>query len=533
MLKTALGYLAGANSQFGSGAGVNNELVGTTLELGNISFRVRRVIAEGGFAVVFEVVDISTNKVCAVKRLLAHDSEKKREIEQEIKFMKLLTGHPNIIRFVSAASSVNSTSGSTEYLVVMEYCPKGRLTDLLAAKGKLSREEVICYFYQIARAVQHMHCQDPPIIHRDLKLENVLINNRGMLKLCDFGSATCERHQPDYSWSALKRSQVEDEITCHTTPMYRTPEMLDLYQNFPINEQQDVWALGCTLYLLSFGVHPFEDSAKLRILNANYSLENKDAQFEVLHDLIRGCLMVDPRQRPSVNEVVQRIEEIAEALQINLASLLKKSATNSPTHELHPAASSASNASPASHANSNNQSPPRPPPPTTTPTNYPTPPQNSVNVPSESTGAMFSSFRSGASSFFSNVKEASNKMVETVASYTKGELDISYVTSRIIVMSYPGEGLQGAVKNNIDEVRAFLDSKHAKKYAVYNLTLSPYRHYKFDSRVSDCGWPAKKSPNLNNLLIICKNMFQWLKIDTSNPLWSCPRFSLSVTCIKH
>ena len=78
------------------------------------------------------------------------------------------------------------------------------------------------------------------------------------------------------------------------------------------------------------------------------------------------------------------------------------------------------------------------------------------------------------------------------------EIDITYITSRILVMSFPGEGLQGAVRNNIDDVRAFLESRHPGRYALYNLTLSTYRHEKFHNRVSDCGWPAKKSPNLNS-----------------------------------
>ena len=506
MLKSALGYLSGAGTQYGSSGGGNSDLIGSTLELGNMTLRVKRVIAEGGFAVVFEAVDLASNKTCAVKRLLGHDAEKKQEIEQEIKFLKLLSGHPNIIKFITAASSQSPQSGSTEYLVVMEYCPKGRLTDLLNSKAKLTVQEVICYFYQIARAVQHLHCQTPSIIHRDLKLENVLINSRGMLKLCDFGSATTQTYHPDYSWSALKRSQVEDEIVCHTTPMYRTPEMLDLYQNFPIDLQQDVWALGCTLYLLCFGIHPFEDSAKLRILNANYSLANKDPQYDVVHDLLKGCLMVDPRDRPTVNDVVQRIEEIADALQINLSSLLKKSANNSPIHEVNAAVPRTPSQQPRANEpyKSRNET-----------SGAPSHSSTASGHP-EPANAMFNSFKSGASSFFTNMKEASNKMVETVSNYTKGELDISYITSRILVMSYPAEGIQGAVKNNIEDVKAFLDSRHPKRYAVYNLTLTPYRHYKFDNRVSDCGWPGKKSPSLMNLLIICKNMYQWLKMHSFN-----------------
>jgi len=74
--------------------------------------------------------------------------------------------------------------------------------------------------------------------------------------------------------------------------MYRTPEMLDLYQNFPIAEPQDIWALGCVLYQLCFITHPFEDSAKLRIINAKYSIPESDRQYTMFHQLIRKCLIV-------------------------------------------------------------------------------------------------------------------------------------------------------------------------------------------------------------------------------------------------
>lgn len=77
------------------------------------------------------------------------------------------------------------------------------------------------------------------------------------------------------------------QMSKHTTPMYRPPEILDTYNNYPINEAMDVWALGCVIFLLSFREHPFEDSAKLRIINAKYNIPPDDTQYEVLHDLIR------------------------------------------------------------------------------------------------------------------------------------------------------------------------------------------------------------------------------------------------------
>lgn len=74
--------------------------------------------------------------------------------------------------------------------------------------------------------------------------------------------------------------------------MYRSPEMVDLYNNMVICEKADVWALGCLLYLLCFRIHPFEDSGKLRIINANYKIPEEDTTFSVFHDIIRELLYV-------------------------------------------------------------------------------------------------------------------------------------------------------------------------------------------------------------------------------------------------
>jgi cyclin G-associated kinase len=102
-------------------------------------------------------------------------------------------------------------------------------------------EQVVQIFSQICRAVKHMHEQEPPIIHRDLKVENCLLTATGFIQLCDFGSATTKVYLPDETWTVKKRDYVEDEMTKVTTPMYRAPEMLDTYNNHPINEQVDIW----------------------------------------------------------------------------------------------------------------------------------------------------------------------------------------------------------------------------------------------------------------------------------------------------
>ncbi len=62
--------------------------------------------------------------------------------------------------------------------------------------------------------------------------------------------------------------------------------MIDLYSNHPINQKADIWALGCLLYMLCFRTHPFEDSAKLRIINANYKIPPEDTAYTMFHHII-------------------------------------------------------------------------------------------------------------------------------------------------------------------------------------------------------------------------------------------------------
>lgn len=85
--------------------------------------------------------------------------------------------------------------------------------EILQARTSAFDPDIITrIFYQTCRAVQHMHSQSPSIIHRDMKIENLLISNEGAIKLCDFGSATMEIYTPNISWSANQRSSLEENV---------------------------------------------------------------------------------------------------------------------------------------------------------------------------------------------------------------------------------------------------------------------------------------------------------------------------------
>lgn len=93
--------------------------------------------------------------------------------------------------------------------------------------------------------------------------------------------------------------------------MYRSPEQLDLWSNFVIGTKCDIWAIGCIIYYICFQKHPFEDSAKLRIVNANYALPG-DSRYKCFHEIIKGCLQVDPSKRFDYSQILDRLGAISE-----------------------------------------------------------------------------------------------------------------------------------------------------------------------------------------------------------------------------
>lgn len=305
-------YLRSAFSNFSSNWGnagnddgshrndIGNEFVGQTINLKGHRLKVERVVAEGGFGFVFSVRDLQNQERYALKRLIASGKEAQKEIENEIEVLTRLQPHPHIMKFISWGL-INPNI----YLILSEYCGRGCLKDITLPLDNTPQLNKI--LYQTALALEQMHQLN--ITHRDLKIENILFDNSGFVKLCDFGSATTNCYQPDHDWTPIQRSLLEDEMTRHTTPMYRPPETLDTYLNYPINTAMDIWAYGCLTYCMKFGRHPFEDSAKLRIINCKYTIPPNVPDSEIHLQIIRSCLKVDPRERIAIDDIINLLNK--------------------------------------------------------------------------------------------------------------------------------------------------------------------------------------------------------------------------------
>lgn len=155
-------------------------------------------------------------------------------------------------------------------------------------------------FCDVAEAVSRLHHCQTPIIHRDLKVENILLTDAGHYVLCDFGSATGKVLNPTVHGVPA----VEEEIKKYTTLSYRAPEMIDMYSGKPITTKADIWALGCLLYKLCYFTLPFGEST-LAIQSGTFTIPDSSRYSKTLHKLIRYMLEPDYEKRPNIYQVCQ------------------------------------------------------------------------------------------------------------------------------------------------------------------------------------------------------------------------------------
>ncbi|KAJ1960509.1 Ark- serine/threonine protein kinase, partial [Dispira parvispora] len=288
---------------------------GTSKRIGEYNVTVQRLLTQGIRSHIY-LVEIQSGPGGASSKQAGDRAVLKRTVtddskEREHRIMKQVSGHPYIIEFFGSVTEPMEQGYET--FILMEYCPAGSLVDLLNRRRRtpLEEREILRIFSQVCQAVAHLHYQTPSVIHRDLKVENILIaSDLSRFVLCDFGSCTQDRVLVG---TALTRTQVthyEEDIQRHTTLEYRAPELIDLYLKQGLTEKMDIWALGILLYKLCYYRTPFEDTGELAILNTQYTLPDTPVYSSALRGLVDWMLQEDPLRRPDIYQLTARVFEL-------------------------------------------------------------------------------------------------------------------------------------------------------------------------------------------------------------------------------
>ncbi|XP_073905986.1 AP2-associated protein kinase 1 isoform X6 [Castor canadensis] len=293
------GLGSGSSGGGGSTSGLGSGYIGRVFGIGRQQVTVDEVLAEGGFALVF-LVRTSNGIKCALKRMFVNNEHDLQVCKREIQIMRDLSGHKNIVGYID--SSINNVSSGDvwEVLILMDFCRGGQVVNLMNQRLQtgFTENEVLQIFCDTCEAVARLHQCKTPIIHRDLKVENILLHDRGHYVLCDFGSATNKFQNPQTEGV----NAVEDEIKKYTTLSYRAPEMVNLYSGKIITTKADIWALGCLLYKLCYFTLPFGES-QVAICDGNFTIPDNSRYSQDMHCLIRYMLEPDPDKRPDIYQV--------------------------------------------------------------------------------------------------------------------------------------------------------------------------------------------------------------------------------------
>ena len=276
-------------SEYSELASVMTRLMKSRLSAGNDihtlgKYRILDQLGEGGMSIVYNALDTELGREVAIKMLkyeIATSEEFKRRFKQEAKIIAQLK-HPNILHVIETIQDY-----STEF-IVMEKLDGYDLNYYLKHQGVFSGEKTGEILHQIAMALEHANTNlSGGIIHRDVKLSNIVLDDRGHAKLTDFGIATSNENAMEHY---------------EGTVLYMAPELL---LGEAIDHRVDIYALGITAFAMLTGKTPFTASTIEGVI-ANQLEKEPPVIEELVPDIPAGlaefihrALIKDPNKRIS------------------------------------------------------------------------------------------------------------------------------------------------------------------------------------------------------------------------------------------
>ncbi|CAI2170435.1 19994_t:CDS:10 [Funneliformis geosporum] len=258
-------------------------------------FKLHSVIGSGAFSSVYAACLKDTPSKFAIKKFA--EGYKEEIILNEIRLMKLVDYHPNIIRFCG----VTKFEDEKNYSLILEYANGGTLGKYLqdnAQTFKCKCESQLIFAHDIASAILCLH--DNNIIHRDLHPDNILIH-QGTIKLAGFG---CSRLQGSNLYTKVSRGVIP----------YMDPKFLENH-SYDLTKKSDIYSLGVLFWELTSCSSPFnfektgDTSIQFEILKGvrEIPIPTTNGRFVKLY---QKCWQPEPNERPEINQVISELNNI-------------------------------------------------------------------------------------------------------------------------------------------------------------------------------------------------------------------------------
>jgi NIMA (never in mitosis gene a)-related kinase len=254
-------------------------------------YKIIKLLGEGAFGKAYLAKSDNEDEQYVIKQVIMEEmtDQEKRDTFNEAIILKKLD-HPNIIKFKEVFRQKRPKDALN---IVTEFADGGDLGQKIEEQKKkpFPESQILDYITQICLALQHIHKKH--IIHRDLKSNNVFLMKSGIVKVGDFGIAKGLKS----TWDKAK--------TMVGTPYYLSPEIIN---SKPYDSKSDIWALGVLLYELMTFKMPF-NAVSLPLLsikiNRGVYAPPPGIYSSELKDLLKKCLTLDPKGRPTINEILQ------------------------------------------------------------------------------------------------------------------------------------------------------------------------------------------------------------------------------------
>ena len=249
-------------------------------------YKFGRIIGRGAFGKVNIGLNILTGRIVAIK------SFNKKNISNEKAKNKILY-ETNLMRglYHPAVTKILETFETEQYmLIIMEYISGGNLQSFVKKRRKLCEKTSRILFRQLIQGIKYIHSKG--IAHRDIKLENILLDLNNIVKICDFGVGKL----------TYKGQKLLDQCG---TPVYMAPEIIkgEGYEGFPV----DIWSAGVALYIMLSGKIPFnrDKTHDLQSAILNLPYKNIDDISDSANNLLKNILEKDPLKRYTPDQILE------------------------------------------------------------------------------------------------------------------------------------------------------------------------------------------------------------------------------------